>query len=125
MSNRVDLTIQSGLPFKKTIVVTLPADRDWWTVGDEFEVLAQIREKQTSDSCLLLDLAKYLTTTFTAPDTVTIYWVMSGAETRELKMSGYYDVVMSDVDVTDERAYVIMRGRFSRTSVITAEKEET
>ena len=46
MAKQVPFHITSGIPFGKTIVVTLPNGRDWWTSANDFEVLSQIREAE-------------------------------------------------------------------------------
>lgn len=124
MAKQVPFHIKSGLPFARTIVVTLPNGRAWWTTSNSFEVLSQIRESPDEASPLLLDLKQFLTTTFTAPNTVTIELVMDGEDTRKLKSSGYYDVVISDPLEIDARAYVLINGPVHRETVVTADKQE-
>lgn len=124
MAQQVPFHITSGLPFTRTIAVTLPTGRTWWTSGTSFEVLSQIREANDFQSKLLLDLKQFLTVTFTAPNSVSIALVMDGEDTRKLNASGYYDLIMSDPFSTDARAIVIISGPVYRTAVVTSEKEE-
>lgn len=124
MAKQVPLHITSGLPFARTITVTLPNGRTWWTSGTQFEVLSQIRESPDENSPLLIDLKQYLTTTFTSPNTVTIVMTMSGSATRKLKSSGYYDMIISDTLETDGRAFILISGPVHRETVVTADKQE-
>lgn len=124
MAKQVPFHITSGLPFARTIVVTLPNGRSWWTTAGSFEVLSQIRESPDEISPLLLDLKQFLTTTFTSPNTVTINLVMDGEDTRKLKASGYYDMIISDPLEIDARAFVLISGPVHRTTVVTADKQE-
>jgi hypothetical protein len=124
MAKLVPLHITSGLPYSRTITVTLPNGRAWWTSGSQFEVLSQIRESSDELSKLLLDLKQFLTVTFTSPNTVTILLNINGADTRLLKKSGYYDMVISDILNTDARAFVLVNGPVYRDSVVTADVEE-
>lgn len=125
MAQQVPFHVTSGLPFARTITVSLPAGRTWWTTGTSFEVLSQIREAKDFDSPLLLDLKQFITTTFTAPNTVTISIVMNGADTRKLKKSGYYDIIMSDLFLVDARAIAIISGSVFRDAVVTSDQQET
>ena len=127
MSKQVPFHIKSGIPFEKSIVVTLPNGRSWWTADGDFEVLSQIREAEDYESPLLLDLTQFLTMTFvpgTDPDEVTIDLVMTGANTRLLKKSGYYDIILSDPFAVDEKAFVVIGGPVHRTSTVTGDAEE-
>jgi hypothetical protein len=124
MAKLVPLHITSGLPYSRTITVTLPNGRTWWTIGTQFEVLSQIRESSDEASPLLLDLKQFLVVTFTAPNTVGIVLTMSGTKTRLLKKSGYYDMVISDTLNTDSRAFVLVSGPVYRDSVVTADVQE-
>jgi hypothetical protein len=121
MSKQVPFHITSGLPFSKTIEVTLPNGRTWWIDNTEFEVLSQIREGEDDTTPLLLDIAQYMTLTWTAPDSASILLEMSGAETRLLKKSGYYDVILSDPLPTDVRAIKILGGPVVRESLVTSD----
>lgn len=121
MSKQVPLNITSGLPFSKTIEVTLPNGRTWWINQTEFEVLSQIREGEDDTSPLLLDIAQYMTVSWLAPNTATIELEMSGAQTRLLTKSGYYDVIMSDPLPTDVRAIKIIGGPVVREALVTSD----
>jgi hypothetical protein len=124
MAKEVPFHITSGIPFARTIVVTLPNARTWWTTSNSFEVLSQIRESPDEASTLLLDLKQFITTTFTAPNTVTIQLVMDGEDTRKLKKSGYYDIIISDPLEIDARAFLLIGGPVYRETVVTADKQE-
>ena len=124
MGQQVPFHITSGLPFGRSIIVTLPNGRDWWTAANEFEVLMQVRKAPNNLATLILDLTQFLTVTFNAPDTVNIDLDMTGADTRLLSMSGHYDVVMSDPFATDDRAEKILDGPVYRESIVTADQEE-
>lgn len=127
-AKQVPFHITSGIPFAKTVLVTLPNGRTWWTDESNFEVLCQVRESDSVDSDLILDLAQFLTVTFvpgTDPDLVTIDLTMSGTETRFITKSGHYDMVMSDAFAVDDRAIVIINGPVQRYSLVSAASEET
>jgi hypothetical protein len=123
VAQQFTLHITSGLPYGRTIEVVLPNGRDWWTAGDEFEILSQIRQGPDDVSTLVLDLAQFMTMTFASPDTITIDFQMTGADTRLVTRSGYYDFVLSDKLSIDNRAYIILNGPVSRTTTITAGTE--
>lgn len=123
MSKQVPFHITSGLPFSKTIEVTLPNGRTWWIDNTEFEVLSQIREGEDDSTPLLLDISQYMTVTWNAPNTATIELEMSGANTRQLKKSGYYDVIMSDPLPSDERAIKVLGGPVVREALVTSDTE--
>ncbi len=120
MIKAVNFSITAGLPFAKQITVDLPTDRDWWTALSDFEVLSQIREEATTSAPLILDLADFIEKSFDDPDTILLDLFMTGSDTRSISSSGYYDVIVSDADTTDERAYMVSRGRVRLYSVVTA-----
>lgn len=124
MAKQVPLYITSGIPCSRTITATLPNGRSWWTTGSAFEVLSQIRESSDESSTLLLDLKQFLVVTFTSPNTVTVVLTMTGTDTRKLKKSGYYDMVISDTSATDARAFILVNGPVYRDSVVTANVQE-
>ena len=106
--------------------MTLPTGRDWWTAQGEFEVLSQIREAPDYSSSLILDIAQFMTVTFDPgvdADLVTIDLDMTGADTRLVTGSGYYDVVMSDIYAIDDRAFPILQGAVYRTALVTSDTE--
>ena len=121
MSKQVPFHITSGLPFSKTIDVTLPNGRAWWTNETQFEVLSQVREGPDENSTLIIDLAQFMTVTWSAPDDASILLEMSGAETRQVTKSGYYDIVLSDLLPTDDRAIKILGGPVIRDTLVTAD----
>jgi len=121
MAQQVPFHIKSGIPFGRTIVVTLPDPRDFWPDGTSFEVLGQIRVGQDTSSRLLLDFEEFMTVTYTAPATVTINLDIPGSGTRLLTASGYYDIVMSDTTNFDANAVVIVSGPVYRTATVTAD----
>jgi hypothetical protein len=122
-AKQVPFHIKSGLPFAKTIVATLPSGRSWWTLGSQFEVLAQIREAEDYSSPLILDIQNYITKTLSV-DTVTLDLVMTGADTRQVTKSGYYDIVLSDTLQVDARAFVVIHGQVYRTATVSGAVEE-
>lgn len=123
MAQQVPFYITSGLPYAKEITVTLPAGRSWWLDESEVEVLAQIREGMAYTDPLLLDLSQFTTFEFTGANTVVITMEMTGANTRELLASGYYDFLMSDPFVADARVIKILDGPVYRDSVVTADRQ--
>lgn len=123
-SKLVPFYIKSGLPYGKTIIVTLPEDRDWWLNLTEFEVLSQIRVAEDTDSDLLMDLRQYMELKWEAPSTLTIDMRLPGSATRLLKEPGYYDVILSDPFSADDYAVTIIEGPVYRRSVVTADTEE-
>lgn len=117
------LTLTSGLPMGKIILVTLPTGRAWWLETAEFEVRAHVRAEAKLDSTLLLDLGAYLTVSKDDVDTMRIVLSMDGAETLAVTKSGYYDIIMSDPGVDDARAKRILDGPFTVDSIITAAED--
>lgn len=124
MAKQVPFYIQSGLPYARTIEVTLPNGRAWWTDVADFEVLAQIRESPAFTAPLLVDLKQFLTVGLVG-DLVTIELAMSGADTRLLLQNGYYDIIMSDAFTTDARAFVVVAGPVYQSFVVSSATEET
>lgn len=124
MSKSVNFQVTAGLPFAKTIVTTLPSGRDWWTMSNQFEIRFEVRKEAKESSTMILNMSPYLTVVFDAPDTVTIFWAMTGKETRLLTQSGAYDIVMSDAGQDDARANVLLKGTIKRLELVTA-KEST
>ena len=123
MSSNVNFYIKAGLPFKKTIVVDLPSERDWWLAEVDFEVRFQLREQKSDASALIANMMDYCTTQFDAPNTFTIYLEMTGAQTREITKSGYYDLILSDSDLTDARAYEVIRGSITLSGLVSSAEE--
>lgn len=121
MSTKVPMRITAGLPFKRVIVVTLPGDRDWWTNRSDFEVVFQIRTAPRNTAPLILDATKHLTVTYSTGNSVTIEINMSGSDTRRLTKSGYYDILMSDTNSSDGRAFVIVHGVMRVQSTVSTE----
>lgn len=121
MTQQLPFYIKSGIPFGKTVTVTLPSGRTYWTDDTEFEVICQIREAPDSESTLLLDITDNLTIDFTAPDTVEISLSLTGADTRLLKDDGFYDMIMSDPFTEDARAVTLVEGPVYRTTVVTSD----
>ena len=124
MAKQVPFYIQSGIPFARTIEVTLPNGRAWWTALVDFEVLGQIREAPAFTSPLLVDLKQFLTVSLNV-DVVTIELVMTAADTRKLLQNGYYDIMLSDAFTTDERAFVAVAGPVYQSFVVSSDVEET
>jgi hypothetical protein len=124
MSQAAPFHIQSGLPFARTIEVTLPNGRAWWTLESQFEVLSQIRESEDNLAPLVLDLSPYIVYELTDPDTVLISLSMTGSDTRLVTKDGYYDIIMSDAFATDARAERIIYGPVYRSPIVTADAPE-
>lgn len=124
MAQSVPLHIKSGIPYARTFMVELPTGRDWWTTDTQYEFLAQIRVSDSYRSGLLLDLTEFLTDTMETPDVIRVDLIMDGSDTRRLSHSGHYDVVMSDINQTDPRAYVISWGQVHHTDTVSADQEE-
>lgn len=110
MAQQFPMHITSGLPYGKLVTVTLPSGRSWWTSGSQFEVLFQLREGPAVTTTLIADLRQYLTVTYTGPNTVSIAFDMTGEDTRTLVKSGYYDMIISDTGVVDDRAFIVLSG---------------
>jgi hypothetical protein len=121
MIKNVPFPITAGLPFSKTFIVTLPTGRNWWTNIEDFEAKAQVREKPDVSSSLVLDFAPYMTLSFDNEDVITITIEMTGQDTRNLTRSGFYDVILSDFDVVDERAHKLSQGPVRFTPLVTSE----
>ena len=120
VSKQVPFYITSGLPFGKTIVVDLPNGRSWWTLINQFEVLSQAREGTDVTSPLIVDLAQYMTIDLVG-DVVTITLTMNGSQTRLVTKSGNYDVILSDVLPTDDRAIKVLDGPVYRNAIVTSD----
>jgi hypothetical protein len=119
VAQQFPMNITAGIPYGKLVTVTLPSGRVWWTSGSQFEVLFQLREGPDVNSALISDLRQYLTVTYTGPNTVSIAFDMTGEDTRTLTKSGYYDMIISDVGVVDNRAFIVLSGVVYLTSTVT------
>jgi hypothetical protein len=128
------MELTSGLPFDRVFTMEIPSDRTWWLNGFGFEVLMQIREGPSTDTPLIADLAQYIVTTYIehdppepffdpGPDYISMALTLTGADTRTITESGYYDIIVSDTLTTDERAYNILSGYINRLSLVTASAE--
>lgn len=124
MAQKVRLDIKSGLPFKRALTVTLPTGRSWWTDEADFEFAMQIREEEDRSSRLICDLLPYLVTDKPSADIVTVQIIMSGEDTRLVTESGWYDLIMSDVDIHNDRAYQLLAGPLKRRSTVSRDAGE-
>ena len=120
MVKNVPFSITAGLPFTKTFVITLPTSRVWWLNREDFEVKAQVREKPDVSSNLVLDFYNYMDVSFDDEDVVTVSISMTGEDTRNLKRSGYYDLIISETGVVDPRAYKISQGTVRYSPLVTS-----
>jgi len=120
MAQLVPFHITAGLPFERTITVTLPNGRTWWTLESQFEVLGQIRSGPNVSANLLLDLHNSLTATFDGVDEVVVELVLPGSETRKITQAGHYDIIISDTFTDDERAFVLTQGPVHWQPLVTA-----
>lgn len=118
MSNPTTLALQAGEPYSATITVT--NGKLVWATENLFEVRAQVRKYASESAALIVDLTDNLSAVYDGDDIV-ITLSLTGAETRALtKKSGYYDVFVSDADVTDARAYKVLHGQLTVTAAVTA-----
>lgn len=123
MTKTVNLDVTNGVPFSRVIGIALPHDRDWWTAVSDFEFLMQVREKPSTNACLIIDLAPYLSWSMTDADNVLLNFVMTGNDTRKICANGYYDLIMSDVGTIDVRAKILIAGQVRVKNTVTAGKK--
>jgi len=117
--------IKSGLPFAKSLLVTLPTGRSWWTSVSDFELSFQVREDPDKASNLITDLKTTLTPTFMDADNLRVNVGMTGADTRSITESGWFDIIISDSGITNARGFpLIDKGYIRRTSVISKDAGE-
>jgi len=126
----VPLEVKSGLPFLKIVQVTLPHGRTWWTrptIGllPTFEFRWQIREEDSHDSPLIMDVTDYLGFTFIDDDLIILGLTMTGDDTLGITESGFYDIVMSDKGPENTWAFQIVKGPLQRTSIISVDIPST
>jgi hypothetical protein len=118
MTTSVNFTIRAGLPFASRFRVVNGANV--WAALDQVEVRCQLREGKTQASPIVANLHDYMTLAYDGLDIV-VSLDMSGSDTRALPLGkAYYDVILSDIGVTDARAVLIAAGSVTTRETITA-----
>jgi hypothetical protein len=112
----VPLKCRAGIPYRRRF--RLVDGAAIWSTVESFEVRSQIRDKKDSSSELLGSLTPYLTK-FIEGNDIVVQLEMTGAQTRTLPKKGYYDIIISDPGVEDDRAIPISSGRITVRSLIT------
>lgn len=112
---------RSGLPF--TMQVRLVDGKNIWPTLDSFEVRSEFRTEQDTSSRLLSDLAPFMIPTYGVDDQandIIITWSMKGDETRPFKtVSGFFDIILSDPGVVDDRGILILAGELEFEMTVT------
>lgn len=119
MSTATPLVVTAGLPYKRRFRV-VGAKAIWPTLA-EVEVRAHVRAGRQPTTALLVDLRPYLTLSSDvgiAVNDILGELTMTGQQTRTL-VSGYYDVVLSDVGAVDARAVRVLFGEFAVQTLVT------
>lgn len=116
MTNSIRFDVVAGLPFIRRVRIT--AGKNIWMTLSDFEARMHIRVAEDPRSTLKFDFTPHLRKSFDVNDIV-IEWNLSGAQTRELKF-GYFDLVVSDVGITDVRAIQVLHGYLHIRSTTTA-----
>lgn len=114
----VNLSIKAGLPYKRRF--RLVNGTAVWPALGTFELRSQLRKQATVTSDLILDFAEYMAPTIEDTDIV-ITLTMTGAQTRALPTTGYYDIVLSDPGEDDAKAVcVIPASKITTSPLVTA-----
>lgn len=106
---QTNFTMQAGVPFSRVIRVV--DGKNIWATENTYEIRAQLRKTQHEDSELIAELHPFMSRAYDLNDIV-ITWTMTGADVRTLRR-GNYDIVLSDVGVTDAKAVRILSGLIS------------
>lgn len=117
----VTLAMTAGLPYHRRVRVM--NGKALWPTLDSFEVRSQIREGKTEATALLGVLTPYLTKSFDGVDIV-VDIDLTGEQTREIPISGSYDIVISDPGPEDARAFPILAGKIKVKALVTAATDE-
>lgn len=118
MSTQASLELVAGEPYSARITVT--DGKDVWATADLFEVRSQARRYQAETSTLIADFTPSLTKGYTANDIV-ITLTLTGEQTRQIAgKSGFYDMFISDVGLTDAKAFRILYGPLSVANAVTS-----
>lgn len=116
-----DITVVAGEPFARKITVTGAASV--WPTLDTLEARSHVRSGRSEAYPLLYDLTPHLEVTIVGGDVV-VDLQLNGSETRALaatlRAEAHYDMFVSDVGPTDERAVKIQFGRVTIESNVTA-----
>ena len=114
----VNLSIVGGLPYKRKFRL-LNGTAVWPTLAN-FELRSQLRKQASVDADLLLNFADYMTPTIEGADIV-ITLTMTGAQTRSLPATGYYDIILSDPGEDDAKAVcVVPASKITKSTLVTA-----
>ena len=115
------IKITRGLPYANQW--RLPNGKDMWPNLADFEVRSQLRKTKLASSQLITNLHLFMTKSYgidTQANDIIVRWRMTGAETRALAGDGFFDVILSDPGVTDERGLRIYSDQIKLASLITA-----
>lgn len=115
-----DLEMTAGLPYG--IRFTVPGRAAVWPTRESFEIRSDIRVGKTEATPLAGRLVDYITAVVEGPDII-VTVRLSGAQTRVVA-KGYYDIVLSDPGVEDERALCIAHGKVKVDYLRTAAANE-
>ena len=114
------LKITRGLPYAYRWRVK--DGKNIWPTINDFEVRSQLRETKQNTSPLIMNLHDYMTTTYgvdAQSNDIIIDFRMTGAETRLIEETGYFDIVLSDTGVSDERAIKIGPEQIKLSDLVT------
>lgn len=111
----VELAMTAGLPYSRRFRIT--NGKSVWPTLDLLEVRSQVRVRKQPTSALVGALTPFLTPSYDGDDIV-IDLELTGAQTRTM-IKGYYDIVVSDVGATDERALSIASGKVKVGTLVT------
>lgn len=116
-SEPVDLVMTAGLPYRRRF--RMGGVAAIWPTLPEFEVRSQIRAGKDETTELLYNLAQHITPSIDGVDIV-LDLVLTGADTRVIPKKGYYDIIVSDPGVTDQRAIPASSGKIKVGLLVTA-----
>lgn len=112
-----DLTMVQGVPFSRQIHVV--GGTAVWPTLASVEARAQVRRGEEVSSPLVVDLTPFLTVRIDSLDLV-VDMSLTGAQTRAIPRSGFYDLILSDVGTVDARALKILSGKLHLETTVTA-----
>lgn len=112
-----DLTMVQGVPFSRQIRVA--GGTAVWSDLTQVEARAQVRRGEEVASPLVVDLTPNLTVSIDGTDIV-VNISLTGAQTRLVPRDGFYDVILSDVGMTDARALKILSGKLILETTVTS-----
>lgn len=119
------LNVTRGLPYAVQWRVT--DGKNIWADINDFEVRSQLRKTKLPTSLLIANLHDFMSKEYgvdAQANDIIVKLIMTGAQTRALSMSGFFDVILSDPGVEDVRGLEIYSGKIKLSDTTTEPEDE-